>query len=174
MQLPAALYLCSALTLNRRRCAEPPSVPFEVPRTVLALPVGLIDGRRIDTRTSRTSPLVVRIDIIHMHEETRVRDVRGQRGTELMFRGHAMEPNRSVTRTDLTVNWLTFRVSRYTPGIEAEGIDEEIVSRGDVLVGENRNDSFETRHGISFSRRGRSYPRTCFAIVWSCRLDVPS
>ena len=49
------------------------------------------------------------------------------------------------------MNWLTFGVSD-APAIEAEGIDEEIVSRGDVLVSQNRNDSRETRHGISFSR----------------------
>jgi len=65
-------------------------MPFEVPRAVLALPVRLIDRWRIDARTSRASPLIVRIDIVHMHEETRIRDVRVQRGAESMFRRHAM------------------------------------------------------------------------------------
>ena len=74
-------------------------------------------------------PLVVRIDIIHMHEETRIRDVRGQRRIEPMFRRHAVEPNRGVTRTDLAMDGLTFRVSMHAPALEAEDIDEEIVSR---------------------------------------------
>ena len=61
-------------------------MPFEIPRAVLALPVWLIDRLRIDDRASRARPLVVRIDIVHMHEETRVRDVRGQRGIERVRR----------------------------------------------------------------------------------------
>ena len=89
----------------------------------------LIDRLRIDEGTSRARPLVVRIDVIHVHEETRIRDVRGQRGIELMFRRCAVKPNRSITRTDLAVDGLTFRVARHAPAIEAEGIDEEIVSR---------------------------------------------
>jgi hypothetical protein len=132
--------------LNRRAGCKPPSVSFEIPRAVLALPIRLIDGLRIDERTSRTSPLVVRIDIIHMYEETRIRDIRGQGGIETMFRRHAMQPNRGVTRTDLAMDGLTFGVSRHAPTIEAEGIDEEIVSRLDVLVSQNRNDSLEVRH----------------------------
>ena len=80
----------SVLALNRRRSGKPPSVSFKIPHAVLALPIRLIDRLRIDERTSRTSPLVVRIDIIHIHEETRIRHISGQRGIESMFRGHAM------------------------------------------------------------------------------------
>jgi hypothetical protein len=89
-------------------------VPFKIPRAILALPVWLIDRLRIDERTSRARPLVVRIDIIHMHEETRVRDVRGQRGSEPMFRRHAVQPNRGITRADLAMDGLT-SAFRYTP-----------------------------------------------------------
>jgi len=52
-------------------------VSFKIPRPVLALPIGLIDRLRIDERTSGARLLVVRIDIIHVHEETGIRDVRG-------------------------------------------------------------------------------------------------
>jgi hypothetical protein len=123
-------------------------VPFKIPRAVLALPIWLIDRLRIDERTSRARPLVVRIDIIHIHEEARIRDVRGQRGMEPMFRRHAVKPNRGVTRTDLAMDGLTFRVSMHSPAIEAEGMDEEIVSRWDVLVSQNRNDSLEMNHDV--------------------------
>jgi hypothetical protein len=115
-------------------------VPFKIPRAILALPIWLIDRLRIDERTSRARTFEVRIDIIHMHEETRIRDVRDHRGIEPMFRRHAVKPNRGVTRTDLAVDGLTFRVSMHAAAIEAEGIDEEIVSRCDVLVSQNRND----------------------------------
>jgi hypothetical protein len=90
-------------------------VSFKIPRAVLALPIRLIDGLTIDDRPCRTSPLVMRIDIIHIQEETRIRDIRSQRGTELMFRGDAMQPNWSITGTNLAVNWLTFLVSMHTP-----------------------------------------------------------
>lgn len=65
-----------------------------------------------------------------------------------MFRRHAVKPNRGVTHTDLAMDGLTFRVSIDAPAIEAEGIDEEIVSRWDVLVNQNRNDSLEIRHDV--------------------------
>jgi len=121
-------------------------VPFRIPSAVLALPVWLIDRLRVDDRTSRARPLVVRIDIVHVHEETRIRDVRGQRGSETMFRRYAVKPNRGIARMDLAMDGLTFRVSMHATAIEAEGIDEEIVSRLDVLVSQHRNDSLEVRH----------------------------
>jgi hypothetical protein len=46
------------------------------------------------------------------------------------------------------VDGLTFRVSMHAPAIEPERIDEEIVSRRDVLASQNRNDSLETRHDV--------------------------
>ena len=65
-----------------------------------------------------------------------------------MFSHHAVQPNRGVTRTDLAMDWLTFRVSMHAPAIEAEGIDEEIVSRRDILVSQNSNDTLEIRHEL--------------------------
>lgn len=130
-------------------------MPFKIPRAILA-PIWLIDRLRIDERTSRSRPLVVRIDIIHMHEQTRVRDVGGQRGTEPMFRRRSMKPNRRITRTDLAMDRLTFRVAMHAPANEAEGIDEEIVSRLDVLVSQHRNDSFEKTSCSPFSHAAMS------------------
>jgi hypothetical protein len=65
-----------------------------------------------------------------------------------MFRRDAVKPNRGATGTDLAMDRLTFRVSMHAPAVEAEGIDEEIVSRGDVLVRQYRNDSLEIRHDV--------------------------
>ena len=118
-------------------------MPFEIPRAVLALPIRLIDRFRIDECTSRTSALEVGIDVIHMHEETRVRHISGQRGIESMLLCHAMQPNGGVTRTDLAMNRLAFRVSMHAAAVEAEGIDEEIVGGRNVLICQNRNDSLE-------------------------------
>ena len=60
---------------NHHRC---PSIP----RAVLALPVRLIDRLRIDAGARRASPLVMRIDILHVHEETRIRNIGGPRGIQ--------------------------------------------------------------------------------------------
>ena len=46
-----------------------------------------------------------------------------------MFLCHAMKPNRGVTRADLAMDGLAFRVSRHAPACETEGIDQEIVGR---------------------------------------------
>jgi hypothetical protein len=129
--------------LNRRPSCKPPSVSFKIPRAILALPIWLIDRLRIDERTSRTCSLVVRIDIIHVHEEARISHVRDQGGIESMFRRHAVQPDCGVTRTDLAMDWLTLRISRHAPAIEAKRMDQEIVSRLDVPVSQDRNDSLE-------------------------------
>jgi len=84
-------------------------VPFKIAGPVLALTVWLIDRLRIDACASRLHPLVVRIDIIHMHEKTRIRDIRRERRIEPMFRRHAVKPDRGVARTDLAMDGLTFR-----------------------------------------------------------------
>jgi hypothetical protein len=123
---------------------------FKIPRAILALAIWLIDRLGIDDRTSRARALVVRVDIIHVHEETGIRHVRGERGIEPKFRGHAMKPNRGVPRADLAMDRLTFRISIHAAAIEAEGIDEEVVGRWDVLVSQNRNDSLELRHDVLF------------------------
>jgi hypothetical protein len=144
----ARAWLVSVLILDRRSRCEPPPVSFKIPRAVLALPIWLIDRLRIDQRTSRAGSLVVRVHIIHMHEKAGVGNVGDAWGIEPMFRGHPVKPDCGVTRTDLAMNGLTFRVSMYTPAIEAEGIDEKVVSRWDVLVGQNRNDPLETGHDV--------------------------
>jgi len=75
-------------------------MPLRVARAVLALPVRLIDRCRIDARASGARPLVMRVDIVDVHEETRIRDVRGERGIEPVLGGHAVEPDVGVaTRT---------------------------------------------------------------------------
>ena len=50
-------------------------MPFRVPRAVLALAIRLVHRLRIDPRTGRSRALVVRIDILHVDEKARVRDI---------------------------------------------------------------------------------------------------
>jgi len=119
---------------------------FEIPRAVLALAVGLIDRLRIDERASGASPLVVCIDIRDVQEETRIRHINGQGRIESMFSRHAMEPNGSATHENLAMNRLTFVVSIDAPTGKAKGVDEKIVSRRNVLIGQDGDDSLEVRH----------------------------
>ena len=65
-----------------------------------------------------------------------------------MFRHHTMQPNGGVTRSDLAVDGLALGVPVHTPAVEAERPDQEVVSSGDVLIGQNRNDSLEIRHDV--------------------------
>jgi hypothetical protein len=123
-------------------------VTFEIPRTVLALPIGLIDRLRIDEGARGARPLVVRIDIIYMHEETCIRDIRRQRGSEAMFAGYSVKPNRGVTRPNLAMDGLPFRVSLHASAIEPKRIDQEIVGCRDILIRKNGDDSLETWHAV--------------------------
>jgi hypothetical protein len=47
----------------------------------------------------------------------------------MVFGHHTVKPDRSLTRTDVTMDGLTFDISMHTPSIKSEGADEEIVSR---------------------------------------------
>jgi len=124
-------------------------VTFKIPRAVLALTVRLIDRLRIDARTSRARPFVVCVNIVDMYDETRVRDIRGQGRIESVLRRDAVEPDGGVTGADLPMDRLAFRVSVRPPTVEAKRVDQEIVSRRDVLVRQNGNDSLEGRHEVS-------------------------
>ena len=70
IRLKSCSRMASGLALTRRRCSEPPSVPFKISRAVLALSIRLIDWPRIDPRTCHSCLLVVSIDVVHIHEET--------------------------------------------------------------------------------------------------------
>jgi hypothetical protein len=128
---------------------------FQISRAVLPLTVRLIDWLRVDEGTGRTSALVVRIDIVDMHEESGIRHVSGQRRIEAMFRRYAVQPNRGITGTHLCMNWMAFRVSRHASAVEAEGTNEEIVSRRHVLVGQDRDESLEIGHHLVLSCTSR-------------------
>jgi hypothetical protein len=90
----------------------------------------------------------VRIDVVYVHEETGVRDIRGLRRFQSMFRHLTMQPHGRVTRADLAVDGLAVGVPVHTPAVEAEGLDQKLVSSGDVLIGQNRNDSLEIGHDV--------------------------
>ena len=47
-----------------------------------------------------------------------------------MFRRHAVKPNRGVTRTNLAMDWLAFRVSVHASTIEPKGINQESWAAG--------------------------------------------
>jgi hypothetical protein len=87
------------------------------------------------------------INIAHIDEEARIRDIRRQRRIQSVFGRHPMQPYGGVTRTHLAMNSLTLGVSIHTPAVEAERADEEVVSRLNVLVRENGNDSLDIGHG---------------------------
>jgi hypothetical protein len=110
------------------------------------LTVRLIDWLGINARAGSQSALVVCIDIGNMNDKTRVRDIRHERRSELVLCCDAMEPDRHVADTDLAMDRVTFRISVDAARIKTEGLDQEIMSRRNVLVSQNRDYSLECRH----------------------------
>ena len=90
----------------------------------------------------------MRIDVVHVHEEAGVRDVRDLRGIEVMFRHHTMQPDCGAARADLAVDGLTLRIAVHTRAVEAERPHQEIVRRGDILIGKNGYYSIKFRHDV--------------------------
>jgi hypothetical protein len=76
------------LRLHRRR--KPPSVAFTISRSILTLTVRLIDRLAIDSGARRSGALVVRIDIIDVDDQARIRNIDGERRVELMLGGDTM------------------------------------------------------------------------------------
>jgi hypothetical protein len=138
----------SLLALRRSRRGEPPAVPFKISRPIFALSIRLIDGLRVNTSTCGSRLFVVCVDIVHVHKETRISDVGGPRGIELVFRHHTVQPDGGFPRANLAVNGLALGVPVYTSAAEAERHHQEIVSSSDVLISQNRNDLLEICHDV--------------------------
>jgi hypothetical protein len=115
-------------------------VAFGIARSIFSLAVGLILRLAVNLRTRRQGTLVVGIDVIHMHDEATAGD--GRR-VQVVFRGHAVQPDRDVSRTHLAVDWLPFRVPLDTAGLKPERVHEEIVRRRYILVDQKWDDPFD-------------------------------
>ena len=57
-----------------------------------------------------------------------------------------MQPDQKIPGTNLSVNRLAIRRALNATGNEAEGVDQEIMRRRDVLVHQDRYDPLEFRH----------------------------
>jgi hypothetical protein len=57
-----------------------------------------------------------------------------------------MQPDQEIAGTNLSVNRLAIRRALNATGNEAEGVDQEIMRRRDVLVHQDRYDPLEFRH----------------------------
>src|ERR1700746_280699 len=68
-----------------------------------------------------------------------------------------MQPDQEIAGTNLSVNRLAIRRALNATGNEAEGIDQEIMRRRDVLVHQDRYDPLEFRR-LNL-RLARSSPR---------------
>ncbi len=76
----------STLRVHQRR--KPPSVAFQIARSILTLAIRLIHRLAVNSRTSGPSTLVVRIDIIDMHDDAGVCHIRGKWRIEMMLLGY--------------------------------------------------------------------------------------
>jgi hypothetical protein len=72
------------------RRGEPPTVAFEIARTVFSLAIRLVHRRAVYEGTCGASPLVMGVDIVHIHKEAGVRDILGSGRVEMMRRRHSM------------------------------------------------------------------------------------
>src|SRR6185369_6697281 len=70
----------------------------------------------------------------------------------------------------LAMDGLTFRVSVHATAVEAEGTDEEIVRRRDVLVSQNRNEPLEIRHDVLLLPHVLLTSRHSSSAMWSGQL----
>jgi hypothetical protein len=119
----------------------------------LTLAVRLVFWFAVDVRASGAGKLVVCVNIIDMHDKTRARHTCCDTWRiELMFRCHAVQPDRRRARAHFTVNGLTIGVTGDASRLEAKRLHEEVVCRLDVFVNQEWNYAFKRRHKGSFRR----------------------
>src|SRR4051812_11053215 len=93
--------MASVLAPRLSRRGEPPPAPLEIARPIFAVSIRLIDGLQVNPSTCGSPLFVVRVDIVHVHKETRIGDVAGPRGIELVLRHHAVQPDSGLSRANL-------------------------------------------------------------------------
>ena len=63
----------------------------------------------------------------------------------------AVQPDRGVAQADLGVDGLSLGALVDSARAEAERADEEVVSGGDVLIDEQRDEAIDGWHGVGLS-----------------------
>jgi hypothetical protein len=140
-------------------------MPFEIACAILALTVRLIDGLAVDPRARGPRVPEVRVDIVNLDEQPRIRHVGAQRRFKPMFGCRGVQEDGGAAGTHFPVNSLAFGSSMHTPRSETERVHQEVVCGRDVPIGEKRNDAFDGWHACSADQipgglRVRSLPRT--------------
>jgi hypothetical protein len=97
----------------------------------------------------RSGASEVRVDIRHVDDQPGTCQVRRLRRAELVFSSHAMKPDRCLTDPDFAMHWLAVGCALDTPSFETERFDQEVMSRLDVLVHQQRDNACEGRHEFS-------------------------
>jgi hypothetical protein len=120
-------------TLHVQRRRKPPSVAFKIARSILSLTIRLTDRLAVDSGTRLASVLVVRINIIDVDHQARVRHIDGDRRVEVVLSRDTVQPDGRIAGTDLTMDGLAFWRSMDTSRNEPECLDEEVVCSGDVF-----------------------------------------
>jgi hypothetical protein len=121
---------------------------FRIARPVFTLAVRLIDRLVVDAGARGARLLVVRIDVIDLDDQAGICHVDATRRVEMVLGGDAMQPDGDISRTHLTMNRLPVGCSMHTSRSEPECANQEVVCGADVLIGEQRNDSFESGHAF--------------------------
>jgi hypothetical protein len=121
-------------------------VTFQVPRPVFTLTIRLIDRLAVDAGTRGSSVLVVCIDIVDMDDQAGIRHIDGQGGVEMMLGGNVVQPDGCIPGAHFTMDSPTLRSSMDASGSEPERANQEVVCGCDVLIGEQRDYSFEGWH----------------------------
>lgn len=137
-----------SLTLSVHRRREPPAVAFRIARPVFPLAVRLIDRFAVDARTRSAGVLVVRVDIIDLDDQPGICHVYSGGRVEMVLGGDAMQPDDCISGPYLAMDCLTIWCSMDASRSEPECANQEVVCGGDVLIGEQRNDSFESCHEL--------------------------
>lgn len=101
---------------------------------VLPQAVRFVCGRVLDVGARRLALGVVDVDIFDGDLEASVRLAAPARRRHLMIRSHRVQPDGSLPEPDLPVDDVAAVIPLQPARCEAEGPDQEVMSRLDVLI----------------------------------------
>ena len=106
---------------------------------VLPQAVRLVCGWVLNVGARRLALGVVGVDVSDDDLEASVRLAARSRRRHLMIRGHRVQPDGSLPEPDLPVHDVAAVIPLQPSRCEAEGPDQEVMSRLDVLVYQDRD-----------------------------------
>jgi hypothetical protein len=119
---------------------------FRIARPILALPVRLISGFGVYARPGGTGASEVCVNVRDVYDKPGTGHVYRLRRSELVLSSNAVKPDSCLADSDFTMDGLAVGRALDTPRFETKRFNQEVMSRLNVVIYQQRDNACECRH----------------------------